>query len=258
MNYVFKGRAEVKTNEASGFIIELEGFEGPLHLLLDLCRAHKVDLRTISLVELADQYLKFINRAKKLKIELAADYLIMASWLVYLKSEKLIPEETANDENSAGKFTSDLKFQLLKLDAMRNAGVTLITGDQLNRDFFVRGYQEVQCNNKEVRLKASLIDLLRAYARLKTKGDFEPLHQKRVEVLTPEAAILHIKQKLKKLIGWHVLEEFSLRSWKKTAQRRRSSTATNFAALLELARLGEVEIAQQEVFAPIYIKSAMD
>ena len=254
MNYVSSNLVEGKIDRVKSFVIELEGFEGPLHLLLDLCRSQKIDLRTISLVQLADQYLKFISEAKKLRIELAADYLIMAAWLVYLKSEILIPVDSLEDENDAEELTNNLKFQLLKLDAMRNAAVTLMSGDQLNRDFFGRGYQETENVTRRTVHRAALIDLLRAYASLKTREHFEPLYLKRSVVLMPDEAFRNIREQLESLVGWQTLESFSVKAWKKTRQRRRSATATNLAVFLELAKLGEVEIAQNEVFSPILVK----
>ena len=254
MNIVAKNMAEESAENTSGFVIELEGFEGPLHLLLDLSRNQKVDLRTVSLVELADQYLNFISQAKTLKIELAADYLIMAAWLVYLKSELLLPQEIADDENSAEELTNNLKFQLLRLDAMRNAAVSLVSGNQLNRDFFARGFEEIQTTNKKITHRASLIDLLRAYAKMRTKNNFKPLHLERTAVLMPHEALKSIKEKLNLYIGWQLLETFSLKSWTDTSQRKKSSVATNFSVFLELTKTGQVEFSQEKAFSPIYFK----
>jgi segregation and condensation protein A len=245
---------EENTDELTNFIIDLDGFEGPLHLLLNLSRTQKVDLRKISLVDLCDQYLDFISKVKDLKIEIAADYLIMAAWLVYLKSELLLPLDPLDDTNTAEELGQNLKFQLLRLDAMRKASVTLMAGDQLDRDFFCRGREDTMAHTKEIVHTASLLDLLQAYARLKTKDDFEPLHLKRSSILTPEQALENINRKLKTSVDWTLLESFTPKSWKVNAQRRRTATATSFSVFLELARLGKVEIRQVEIFAPIYLR----
>ena len=235
-------------------ILDLDGFEGPLHLLLNLCRSQKVDLRKISLVELCEQYLGFITGVKALRIEIAADYLIMAAWLVYLKSELLLPKDALSDDNNIEELARNLKFQLLRLDAMRNASVRLMASDQLGRDFFQRGEEDVTCDSREVVYTASLLDVLQAYARLKTKDDFEPLHLKRSFVVTPEQALEIINTKLKQSTDWQELKKFVPEIWKKTPQSNRTAMATSFAVFLELARLKKVEIMQSEIFAPLYLR----
>ena len=247
-----------KTDRFTNFILDLKGFEGPLHLLLNLSRAQKVDLKQISLVELCDQYLGFISVAKKLEIEIAADYLIMAAWLVFLKSELLLPKEDSDLVGNFEDVAQNLKFQLLRLDAMRNAAVKLMSSDQLGRDFFVRGENEIQTNSKEIVHTATLLDILQSYARLKTKEDFEPLHLKRSFVLTPEEAFKIINKKLKLSIDWEQLEQFIPKLWRQDPKRKRTAMATNFAVFLELARINEVEIMQAEMFAPLYLRKLED
>ena len=151
---------DCKNNEYKNFILDLKGFEGPLHLLLNLSRSQKVDLRKISLVDLCDQYLDFISEVRKLKIEIAADYLIMASWLVFLKSELLLPQDEFDEGIDAEKLAQNLKFQLLRLDAMRQAAVKLMSSDQLDRDFFKRGEEDIPVSTKEIVYTASLFDML--------------------------------------------------------------------------------------------------
>ena len=248
--------ADLETAEGKNFVVDLKGFEGPLHLLLNLSRSQKVDLRRISLVDLCDQYLNFISAARKLKIELAADYLIMASWLVFLKSELLLPNDELDEGIDAEKLAQNLKFQLLRLDAMRHAAVKLMSSDQLDRDFFKRGEEDVAVSSKEIVHTASLFDMLQAYASLKTKENFKPLHLKRTFVLTPDEALEIINEKLKSCIDWKELEQFVPKLWRRDPKRRRTAIATNFAVSLEQARLKRIEIMQAEMFAPIYLRKA--
>ena len=238
-----------------GFTLDLKGFEGPLHLLLNLSRTQKVDLRKISFVDLCEQYLEFRSRAKQLSIEIAADYLIMAAWLVYLKSELLLPKEQLDSESDAEELAKNLKFQLVRLDAMRNAAVQLMSNDQFGRDFFGRGQEDTVKKSKEIVHTASLLEVLQAYAQLKTKDDFEPLYLKQSFILTPEQALERINKVLKLSVDWQHLENFIPEEWKGNSQRSRTATATNFSVFLELARLKKVEIMQSELFAPLYLRS---
>jgi segregation and condensation protein A len=212
-------------------------------------------LRQISLVDLCDQYLEFISELKKLRIEIAADYLIMAAWLVYLKSELLLPNDPLEGETNAEELAQNLKFQLLRLDAMRIASVKLMSTDQLGRNFFGRGEEDFVKQNKNVTYTASLLEVLQAYAQLKTKDDFEPLHLKQSIIMTPEQALEIINQILKSSGDWQRLESFVPEVWKKNTQSRRTVTATNFSVFLELARIKRVDILQSELFAPLYLRS---
>ncbi|MDG2474653.1 MAG: ScpA family protein, partial [Paracoccaceae bacterium] len=221
---------------------------------LNLSRAQKVDLRKISLVDLCDQYLNFISEAKKLKIEIAADYLIMASWLVFLKSELLLPKSKFDEENNFDELAENLKFQLIRLDAMRKVSVKLMSSDQLNRDFFKRGEKEDFKSSKKVVYTSSLLDMLQAYAGLKTKEDFKPLHLKRLFVFTPEEALEIMNEKLRLSIDWQTLDKFVPKLWRQEPQKRRAAIATSFAVSLEQARLKRVEIMQAEMFAPLYLR----
>ena len=243
-----------QNTDDTNFILDLKGFEGPLHLLLNLSRTQKVDLRKISLVDLCDQYLEFISEAKKLRIEIAADYLIMAAWLVYLKSELILPTDPFTADNTAEELAQNLKFQLLRLDAMRTASIQLISNDQLGRDFFVRGKEDTIRKSKNIVYTASLLEVLQAYAQLKTRDDFEPLHLKQSFILTPEKALEIINKILSTSVDWQRLENFVPKEWKKSACKTRTATATNFSVFLELARLKKVEIMQSEPFAPLYFR----
>ena len=239
---------------AEALIVDVEGFEGPLDLLLTLSRTQKVDLRRISVLDLAEQYLGFVERARTLRIELAADYLVMAAWLAFLKSRLLLPPEPGDEGPSAEDLAAHLAFQLERLQAMREAAARLMARDRLGRDFFARGLPEAVSRARTVTYDATLLDLMRAYARIRTKDEFRPFVMDREHVFTLEQAL----ERMRGLIGyagdWADLTSFLPEGWNATPMARRSSTAAHFAAVLELAKRGQVAIRQGETFAPIQIR----
>ncbi|MEZ5756219.1 MAG: ScpA family protein [Paracoccaceae bacterium] len=239
---------------AEALIVDVDGYEGPLDLLLTLSRTQKVDLRRISILQLADQYLGFVERARALRIELAADYLVMAAWLAFLKSRLLLPPEPGEDGPSAEELAAHLAFQLERLQAMRESAARLMARDQLGRDFFARGIPEDITRLRSVTYSATLIDLMRAYARIRTKDEFRPFVMDRDHVFTMEQAL----DRLRGLIGyvgdWADLLSFLPEGWEVNPMRRRSSTAAHFAAVLELAKRGQIELRQGETFAPIQLR----
>ncbi|PLL13312.1 segregation/condensation protein A [Tabrizicola sp. TH137] len=239
---------------AEALIVDVDGYEGPLDLLLTLSRTQKVDLRRISILQLADQYLGFINKAHSLRIELAADYLVMAAWLAFLKSRLLLPPEPGEDGPTAEELAAHLAFQLERLEAMRDVAARLMARDQLGRDFFARGLPEDVSLNRKVTYSATLLDLMRAYARIRTKDEFRPFVMDRDHVFTMEQAL----DRMRGLIGyagdWAELTSFLPEGWDGNPMRRRSSTAAHFAAVLELAKRGQVELRQGETFAPIQLR----
>lgn len=239
---------------AEALIVDVEGFEGPLDLLLTLSRTQKVDLRRISVLQLVEQYLGFVNKAKALRIELAADYLVMAAWLAYLKSRLLLPPDPHEEGPSAEDLAAHLAFQLERLQAMREAAARLMARDQKGRDFFARGLPEEVTRARKVTYSATLVDLMRAYARIRTKDEFRPFVMDRDHVFTMEQAL----ERMRGLIGyagdWSDLESWLPEGWDRTPMRRRSARAAHFAAILEMAKRGEVQIRQGEVFAPIQIR----
>ena len=244
--------AERLENEA--LLIDVDGFEGPLDMLLTLARTQKVDMRKISVLNLAEQYLGFVERAKKLRIELAADYLVMAAWLAFLKSRLLLPADPDEDGPSGEELAAHLAFQLERLEGIRRVAAKLMGRDQLGRDFFARGQTEAVTPKRKVTYKASLLELMQAYARIKTRDDFEPLHFRRGPVYTMEQAL----ERMKKLIGhamdWETLESFLPEGWDTDPKKRRSATAATFAAALELVKEGKMEIRQLENFAPLSLR----
>ena len=243
---------------AEALIVDVEGYEGPLDLLLTLSRTQKVDLRRISVLQLAEQYLTFVNTAKALRIELAADYLVMAAWLAYLKSRLLLPPEPGEEGPSAEDLAAHLAYQLERLQAMREAAARLMARDQRGRDFFARGLPEELMLKRKVVWTANLLDLMQAYARIRTKDEFRPFVMDRHHVFTMEQAL----ERMRGLIGyagdWTELVSYLPEGWETDPRRRRSATAAHFAASLELAKRGQIEIRQAETFAPIQIRRRSD
>ena len=239
---------------AESLIVDVEGFEGPLDLLLTLSRTQKVDLRQISVLALARQYLSFVERAKELRIELAADYLVMAAWLAFLKSRLLLPPDPEDEGPSGQDLAAHLAFQLERLEAMRDVAAKLMARDQKGRDFFVRGLPERVERVRHVRYSATLLDLMQAYARIRTKDEFRPYVMDRDRVMSMEEAL----DRMRGLIGfagsWTDLSSYMPDGWKSDPVKRRSATASHFAASLELVKAGKIEIRQGETFAPIEIR----
>ena len=240
--------------EGEALIVDVDGFEGPLDLLLTLSRTQKVDLRRISVLQLAEQYLIFVERARALRIELAADYLVMAAWLAFLKSRLLLPPEPGETGPSAEDLAAHLAFQLERLSAMREAAARLMARDQLGRDFFQRGQPEEVITHKDVTYAASLLDLMRAYARIRTRDEFRPYAFDRENVFTMEQALERMRGLLGYLGEWSDLTSFLPESWGASPARRRSATAAHFAAVLEMAKRGQVRLRQGETFAPLQIR----
>ena len=241
---------------AETLIVDVDGFEGPLDLLLSLSRTQKVDLRKISVLDLAVQYLNFIEKARELRIELAADYLVMAAWLAFLKSRLLLPPDPTMAGPTGDELAAHLAFQLERLQAMRDAAAKLMARDRLGRDRFVRGVTEDVTRQKTVNYSANLLDLMQGYARIRTRDDFRPFVMDRDSVFTMEQAL----QRMRGLIGftghWTDILSYLPDGWTDDPKKRRSATASTFAASLELAKEGKIVIRQDEIFSPIQIKRA--
>ncbi|MFT4962486.1 MAG: segregation and condensation protein A [Paracoccaceae bacterium] len=239
---------------AEALIIDVDGYEGPLDVLLTLSRTQKVDLRKISVLELARQYLVFVEQAKLLRIELAADYLVMAAWLAFLKSRLLLPPDPTEDGPSGEEQAAHLAFQLERLQAMRDAAARLMGRDRLGRDFFARGQGEDVTRIKTVTYTATLLDLMQGYARIRTRDEFRPFVMDRDSIFTMEQAL----ERMRGLIGfsgdWTEMASYLPDGWENNAMRRRSATASTFAASLELVKEGHLDIRQSESFAPIQLR----
>ena len=239
---------------AEALIIDVDGFEGPLDVLLTLSRTQKVDLRKISVLDLAYQYLAFVEKAKALRLELAADYLVMAAWLAFLKSRLLLPPDPTEEGPSGEELAAHLAFQLERLQAMRDCAARLMGRDQLGRDFFGRGQTQIVERVKKVTYSATLLDLMQGYARIRTRDDFRPFIMDRDNVFTMEQAL----DRMRGLIGyagdWTDIISYLPEGWENDPVKRRSATAATFAASLELVKEGHLDIRQSDTFAPIELR----
>ena len=235
-------------------IVDVPGYDGPLDLLLTLARTQKVDLMQISVLALAEQYLAFVEQARTLRIELAADYLVMAAWLAFLKSRLFLPPDPQAEGPSALDMAAHLAFQLERLQAMRQAAAQLLARDRLGADRFCRGDPDPTLRVRRVEWQAGLIDLMRAYARLKTRDEFRPFALDRRDIYTMEKALDRMRGLIGFAGGWTDLADFLPDGWDASAARRRSATAATFAASLEMAKQGQLQIRQEGTFAPIAIR----
>lgn len=234
-------------------VVTLEGYEGPLHVLLDLARLQKVDLRTISVLELAEQYLRFIREARRLRLDIAGDYLVMAAYIAYMKSRLLLPKiEAEDDEPSGEEMAAFLAFQLQRLEAIRHVAEEIFERPQLARDFFVRGEPERRRITTRVEWEATQHDLLMAYSRQASKKSFKPLYLDRRAVVTIDDALVRLRKALGAQIDWETLYSYLAPEWR-DEDHARSAVASTFAATLELAKLGRVFLRQDEHFAPLMV-----
>ena len=251
------------TPEPAAFYVALEGWEGPLDLLLDLARRQKVDLRGISILQLVDQYLDYIARAQALALEVAADYLVMAAWLAYLKSALLLPRE-AQEEPSPEELALRLQLRLARLSAMREAAARLMARDVLGRDVFARGAPEGLRIDKRTAWQASVFELVQAYGQVKVRNAPVVHMVADRQVMTLESALARLRAMLAMRADWVELREFlpphgsqgEGRDWS-DARLRRSALASSFVAALELAKQGSAEIAQDAVFGPMRLRRAV-
>jgi segregation and condensation protein A len=243
------------TPREAALVLDLDGFEGPIDVLLTLAREQKVDLTKIKMVQLVDQYLAFIAEARQLKLEIAADYLVMAAWLAYLKSRLLLPEPP-EDEPSGEEMAANLAFQLQRLEAMQQAGVTLFARPRLGWDIFRRGMPEVISADKKPRYEAALYDLLKAYADQRRRVEqIQMLRIAPTQLYSVEDAIERLEARLGRMPDWEVLVSFLPENLRDPVVVR-SATASTFAATLELAKQGRLLLRQLETFGPIYLKAA--
>jgi len=237
------------------FVLDLDGYEGPIDVLLNLARDQKVDLTKLSILDLADQYLAFVARARRLRLELAADYLVMAAWLAYLKSRLLLPEPEGEAEPTGAELAAALAFQLQRLEAMQRAGVQLMALPRLGRDFFVRGEPEaVRVIAKPV-YKLTLYELLKAYGAQAAVRQPSLLRIPPHDLYSMDDALHRIGSMLGHALDWHSLQHF-LPPDMHDGLRRRAALAATFAASLELVRSGRAELRQDGAFGPIYLRPA--
>ena len=235
-------------------IVDVGGFEGPLDLLLELARAHKIDLAQVSILALANQYLGFIERAQKLRLDVAADYLVMAAWLAYLKSRLLIPVAANSDETAPQDMVARLAFRLQRLAAMRDAAAKILLRPQLGVHVFVRGEPQPLIVDVQREYGDNLIDLLKAYADRRQR---KVVRQSYTVKRQPTWSIKEAREALERLVGsmdeWGTFDMW-LERYLASAETRRSVRASSFTASLELARDGRIEMRQDEAFKPIYLR----
>lgn len=235
-------------------VIDVDGFTGPLDLLLELARRQKVDIKRISVLALVDQYLAFVEEARKFRLELAADYLVMAAWLAYLKSRLLLPEPPKGEEPSAAELAERLSFRLQRLEAIRAASRLLVDRNRLGRDVFARGQPEPVVVTKSPVWDASLYDLLSAYARERQKHALSRVTVHRRVVWS----IAEAREALQRLAGvavdWTVLDDY-LMAYVAEPAMKRTIRASALSAMLEMVREGLIEVQQDGAFAPIWVKS---
>jgi segregation and condensation protein A len=250
-----QGGAEVHHLRPMGgkdFVVDLEGFEGPIDLLLALARDQKVDLAKISILALAEQYLAYIERAQHLELDIAADYLVTAAWLAYLKSRLLLPQPTGDDEPSGEELAEALAWRLRRLDAIRRAADELFLRPKLGEERFARGQPEGLRVRRKSRFRLGLQELLQCYVEYRLKARDHTLTLEPIPVMRVEDAL----QRLTRMLGgpdWQNLLAF-LPAGAGDERVRRSALAAHLAASLELARSGMIEVSQTSAFGPIYVR----
>lgn len=247
---------EADESRATGepaLVVDVDGFEGPLDLLLHLARNQKVDLARISVLALAEQYLAFVERVRALRLEIAADYLVMAAWLAYLKSKLLIPKQPGETGESGEELAAVLQFRLKRLEAMRDAAARLVNRNRLGRDVFARGMPELVIVDKRNEYTATLYDLLSAYATQRQKQAVTNVTIARRGVWTLKDARDILMRLLGTFDDWASLDRFLI-DYLTSPEQRATAIASSFAASLELVREGEIEVQQAEPFAPIYLR----
>jgi segregation and condensation protein A len=236
------------------FTVDLDGFEGPLDLLLELARRQKVDLARISVLALAEQYLAFVEAARQLRLELAADYLVMAAWLAYLKSRLLLPAPARAEGGDAAELADALAQRLRRLERIRRGAEALINRPRLGRDFFARGAPEEIARTTAVVYEATLFDLLSAYARQSQRHARAHVRFKARAVWS----LAEARDALARLIGgasdWTELDSWLI-AYGVEPNMRRSARASSFSASLEMVREGQIELRQDEAFAPLFVRA---
>jgi len=234
-------------------VVDVAGFEGPLDLLLHLARNQKVDLARISILALAEQYLAFVEKVRALRLELAADYLVMAAWLAFLKSKLLIPKQPGEEGESGEELAAVLQFRLKRLEAMRDAAARLVNRNRVGRDVFARGMPEMVIVEKRNAYSASLYDLLTAYAQQRQRQAINNVTIARRTVWSLKDARDVLARLLGTLSDWTALDSFLIQ-YLAAPEEKRTAVASSFAATLEMVREGKLEMRQDQVFAPIYLR----
>jgi len=253
---LFEEGPDIEAPEAvDAFVVDVEGYEGPIDALLIMARDQKVDLTQISILALADQYLEFVVEARRRNLELAADYLVMAAWLAYLKSKLLLPDLDADEEPTGAEMAAALRYQLRRLNAMQDAGKKLMTNPRLGIDFFGRGQPEAFRARVTTFMELSLFELLKAYGdQRRHKAGMGPLTIEHFEVYTVDDAIARIRRLLGSSPDWQSLWSY-LPKGLQDGLLTRSAVASTFAASLELAKEGRAVVRQAETYGPLFVRS---
>ncbi len=235
------------------FKVDIENYNGPLDVLLDLAKTQKVNLENISITKLADQFHDFITKEKKINLEIASEYLLMAAWLAYLKSKLLLPG-TPEEEFKVQEVAEKLKLQLKKLELIRLLSEQMLKRKRLGREIRTRGMRAgiKSIYNSEYRI--NLFELLKSYSNIIMKKDFQKISIPKLPVFTTEEGIKTIKEFFGKLIDWKKLDDLIPRNFKNTSKYKRTGKAGIFAGSLELAKEGNIKIKQDNLFDDIYIK----
>ncbi|CDZ28050.1 ScpA family protein [Neorhizobium galegae] len=253
MDKLWQDAGAERATDDPALVIDVSGFEGPLDLLLHLARTQKVDLARISVLALVEQYLLFIDSARRVRIELAADYLVMAAWLAYLKSKLLIPQQAKGDDGPSGEeLAATLAFRLKRLEAMRESATRLVNRNRLGRDVFARGAPEHIPHRVESAYDATLYDLLSAYANLRQRTAVTQVTIERRKVWSLVDARELLTRMLGEIVDWTALQHYLLPYL--PPEDRVTATASAFAASLELVREGKLEIRQDGAFQPIFLR----
>jgi segregation and condensation protein A len=236
------------------FVVDIDGFEGPLDLQIELARRQRIDLHKISILPPAKQYLHVIATSRRMRLELAADYLVMAAWLAYLKSRLLLPDPPAENEPAAADLAADFARRLQRLEQFRQAGKALADRPRLGRDVFARGGPEALSLHSQVTWKASLFDLLSAYARQRRKQAQTRVTVERRIVWSLAQAREALERLLGRAADWSVLDD-CLAGYLGSPEAHRTVRASTFVASLEMAREGRIELRQERPFAPLWLRS---
>ncbi len=250
-----EGQAFETPTAVDAFVVDLEGYEGPIDVLLSMARDQKVDITQISILALANQYLAFVEEVRARNLELAADYLVMAAWLAYLKSRLLLPDLGETDEPTGAEMAAALQYQLRRLEAMQNAGKKLMARPRFGVEFFGRGQPEAFRARVNTIYELSLFELLKAYGEQKLRKEGGgPLNIEAFEIYTVEEALGRLRRLLGPIPDWQNLWNF-LPDGLKNNLVMRSAVASTFAASLEMAKEGRAVIKQTETFGPIHVRS---
>ncbi|XDZ66880.1 ScpA family protein [Alphaproteobacteria bacterium LSUCC0684] len=242
----------VSSDGQMALFVTLDGFEGPIDLLLSLAREQKVDLARLAILPLAEQYLAFISSARDLDIEIAADYLVMAAWLAYLKSRLLLPDPDADEQEETIDMADALKFQLMRLEAMQKAGPRLMALPRLGQERHTSGQPEYFSPKNAITFNATLFDLISAYGKIASAKETGTLTIASSRLYSVEEAMKRLGELLKVSPGWATLQSFLPRDYSGPLDER-SALASHFTASLELVRDGALKLRQDSAFGPIWL-----